>query len=931
MISNARYSIFCLFLCTFLAPTFLPGKVIHIEITERDTVLDGKSWGEVGAYELWRGRIFFGTDPFSAANQQIVDIHLSPVNGQGLVESMSDIVILKPIDQTKSKVALIEVSNRGGKFVPSYFLQGQGRLENPDDAVAFGDGLLMEMGFTIIWLGWQFDVPEGKNNLNFFPPIAKYPEGSPIIGRVRSDWTLDTAAFNLKLGHRNHRGYPAYTTQPALHQLTMRDGRDGNRITIDTNRWGFGKWENNQVIPDPHWIHAKKGFEPHKIYELVYYAENPPVVGLGLSAIRDMAEYVKSDDSCVFKVTTTIAAGVSQTGRFLRHFLYQGFNKSESGIKAFDGLMIMTAGAGRGSFNHRFAQPSRDGHQYSAFLYPTDIFPFTSKIQFDSEINKSDGLLAHLDERYFPKIFYINTGYEYYGRAAALIHSSIDGSSDIAPMSNERIYHLASGQHFVDGLPVRNEAAQQYVGNPLQFKPNYRALLVNLHDWVSKDMAPPDSKYPLISKKELVKLEELNYPRIPGFVPTKVAQTAYRTNYGPQWSQGIITNQPPELGTTYPTWVPQVDPYGNELGGIRNFELEVPLATYLPYSLYHNTQRLNDFRGLFIPFPTGANEVDERPEIEELYSDKKIYLDRVKRTLQQLTLDRFILRRDIHHLLDRANEYWNWMSETQDKTFEQGLSAMTFNIRYDNPGDGISSWEFRRDQVADIIGNYRPDFLGLQEALHHQCKDVARSTKGYRWIGVGRDDGDKAGEFTPIYYQHKLWKIITSDHFWLSKTPEKVSKGWDAAFERIVSWASFKHKGNGKTIFVFNTHFDHRGVEARSRSIELLKSKIDEIAGDHPFLVMGDFNFGASSEPYISIAANDTVKIYDARHLSSTPPLGSLGTFSGFTVGKNLPIRRIDHLFASKHFTARDYEVVNSSKDGFYASDHFAVFSKFDW
>ena len=909
--------------------TSLYSKVLRVEIQQRDTILNGKSWGNSGAYELLRGRVFFGIDPFLAANQNIVDIHFAPVNGDGLIESMSDIVILKPVIADASKIALIEVSNRGGKFIPNYFLQGHGRLEDPQDALAFGDGLLMEMGLTMIWIGWQFDVPEAEHSLNFFPPIAQYPEGTPIIGRVRSDWTLDQETHNLKLGHRNHAGYPVYAPHTASHTLTFRKGRDSARIVMDTTLWDFGRWEEGRVVDDPHFIHAPSGFKPGYIYELVYYAKDPPLVGLGLSALRDIASYVKFDTSCTFSSGKAIAAGVSQTGRFLRHFLYQGFNQTEFGQTAFDGMMIITAGAGRGSFNHRFAQPSRDGHQYSAFFYPTDIFPFSSRAQEDATLQVADGLMSHLPTEFRPKIFYINTGYEYYGRAASLIHTSLDGMTDIRPLPNERIFHIASGQHFVDQMPDSIKDKTIHLGNPLQFKPNYRALLVALHDWVDANQTPPLSKYPLIAAKDLVRLEARNYPKIGGFSPNSVAHTAYHADYGPQWNEGIITKQPPELGPTFPTLVPQVDAFGNERGGIRNFELRVPLASFIPYAPHENPDRLYDFRGLFIPLPSEEVMDDDRTPIQELYANKSIYLTKVKEALRTLVAESFVLARDMHFLLDHASRYWN-MIVAADKD-ERQLSVMSFNIRYDNPNDGISSWDFRRDHVSEIIEKYAPDFLGLQEALLHQCRDVSRELKGYKWFGVGREDGEKKGEYAPIFYQNRRWKLANSGHFWLSETPDRVSVGWDAAFARIVTWGVFRQRNGTKQIYVFNTHFDHRGKIARSKSIELLKEKVKSIAGNHPYLILGDFNFDASSDPYLSIAGNESLPVFDARHMSSTEPLGPAGTFSGFTVQKNLPRRRIDHIFISDHFGAKNYEVINASKNGFYASDHFAVFSQITW
>ena len=185
-------------------------KVLDVQINSRDTILQGQSWGEAGAYELITGIVIFATDPANPANARIIDLHLAPKDNEGFVRSSADLVVLKPIDASKSTMAFVEVSNRGGKFTPAYFLGASGRLTDPNDPMQFGDGLLMQRGITMIWVGWQFDLPESDDLLNFVSPTAKYPEGAPIIGLVRSDWVVDEDTHELNLGHRTMQGYPVY-------------------------------------------------------------------------------------------------------------------------------------------------------------------------------------------------------------------------------------------------------------------------------------------------------------------------------------------------------------------------------------------------------------------------------------------------------------------------------------------------------------------------------------------------------------------------------------------------------------------------------------------------------------------------------------------------------------------------------------------------
>ncbi|NND32268.1 MAG: endonuclease/exonuclease/phosphatase family protein [Saprospiraceae bacterium] len=909
-------------------------RVLSVQFDSRDTVLNGRNWGEAGSYEILKGKVFFGTDPTLPQNQNICDLRLAPRDNAGLVLSSADLVVLKPTDASKSSLALVEVSNRGGKFTLSYFLDGNGHDLDPQNPLPFGDGLLLKRGVTIIWVGWQFDLPDHEQLLNFNTPTVKYPEGTPITGLVRSDWTVDEATNNLGLGHRNQIGYRAYDPASQLHKLTRRAGRDTPRIPVPRSEWNFGRWENGQVEEDLRCIYSEKGFEAGYIYELVYYAANPVVVGLGLAAIRDIISFAKYDPTCPFPVKFGIAAGVSQTGRFIRQFNYQSFNEDESGRKAYDGQIIITAGAGRGSFNHRFAQPSRDAHRYSAFLYPTDIFPFSSGWQKDPLTEDEDGILSHLDSEFIPKIFSVNTGYEYWGRSASLIHTDLTGKEDVLPESNERIFHIASGQHYVGAFPPQNQQTL-YFSNPLEFRPNYRALLVCLMDWVSDGKEPPASAIPIIASGTLVSPAHLDYPRIPDFMPASKPQEPYRVDYGPEWPGGIIAYQPPYVGEAFPILVPQVDRFGNEQSGILNAEITVPLATFIPYSLRQNLAGGNgeiaDFVGTFIPLPRKKNVADQRTAIEDLYVNKFDYLQQVQQHLYSLVENRFLLVEDLHRILMRSSAYWNWIMSS-DSAKDHAIKIMSFNIRYDNPGDGASRWKNRIKMVTGVIDSFAPDFLGLQEALRHQCVDVARRTKNYQWFGVGREDGKVKGEFAPIFYNRKNWKLVDQNSFWLSQTPNEPSKGWDAAHERIVTYGKFRNKKSDLILYVFNTHFDHRGETARINSARLIREKLTAIAEGHPFLLTGDFNMTPQTEAYRTLIRQTTDRtVLDAKIISLNTPTGPSGTFSGFNVEDILPTNQIDYIFCSEEFSVKNFHTIVKSENDLYASDHFPVLAEMQY
>ena len=672
------------FLGSFLLFAFLPlllpwesarGEVVRVVVDRREDILGGREWGDRGPYEKLVGRIYFAFDPANPHNAQIVDLKLAPRNAAGMVEAWTDFMVLQPKNSARRRgIAWVEVSNRGGKATLRYFNRAAGSTD-PVSEADFGDGLFLAEGLTLIWLGWQWDVPDQAGLLRLHVATAVGPEGS-LEGFVRADWTVDEDSEVLLLGHRSHRPYPPVSADHPGHMLTVRDGRLAPRLVIPNDQWWFlpaeeggesGYWER---------IAMEGGFRAGKIYELVYVSRDPFVAGLGLAAVRDVLSYAKYRLDSQFPVRSGVAFGVSQTGRFLRHFLYQGFNTDEKGRKVFDGMLIHTAGAGRGSFNHRFAQPSRDAHRYSAFFYPTDLFPFTSRTQRDPVSGREEGLLSRQRADHLPRVFYTNTGYEYWGRAASLIHTSVDGRQDVNPMENERIYHLAGGQHFVGAFPpgegslMPTEGVPAYRGNPVDFLLTLRALALRLTRWVEGRGDPPPSAYPRVGDGTLVSITGLAFPRIPGVEAPMVIHEAYRLDFGSRWwSEGIIDREPPGVGPAFPSRVSQVDGLGNEVAGVRSTELRAPLATYAPWNLRAGfpgaTHELTDFLGTFVPFSRTEAERSERgdprPSLEALYRSKDTYMEQVRGATRELVREGFLLAADAHIAVQAAEVRWDWL------------------------------------------------------------------------------------------------------------------------------------------------------------------------------------------------------------------------------------------------------------------------------
>lgn len=257
--------------------------------------------------------------------------------------------------------------------------------------------------------------------------------------------------------------------------------------------------------------------------------------------------------------------------------------------------------------------------------------------------------------------------------------------------------------------------------------------------------------------------------------------------------------------------------------------------------------------------------------------------------------------------------------------FSQQMNIITFNIRYNTPNDGVNAWPNRIEMVTGLLKFHDPDFFGLQEALIGQIEDIQNNLTDFEWIGVGRDDGEKGGEFSPVFFNKTKFILIEQNTFWLSETPEIPGKSWDSSLNRIVTWGRFKSKVTGKQFMVFNTHFDHRGVEARKQSAILIRKKIEEMTKDRnlPVILTGDFNLTPDQEP-ISL-----IKKYlsDSREVTEQPPYGPVGTFNSFDW--NAPMEgRIDYIFVQGNIKVLKYAVLTDSKEQCWPSDHLPVFAK---
>jgi hypothetical protein len=405
----------------------LQARVTRVEIESRTDVLDGKAFGDAGAYERLTGQIYFSVRVDNPHNSRIVDLRHAVNLHKGDVEFSADFVAFRPKEARRSNGSLLlEIPNRGRPRIVSLVDGG-----DPDLSRDAGDGWLLRRGFTILSLGWQWDAA-GQDDLKLYAPVAK--EGSQrITGLLRGDVMLSHVAEEIPLGHLilgsiGGTEYPAARPDDPANVLTVRDSRDARRTVIARSEWQFAQTVNGKLVASDRHIHLNGGFQPGKIYEYVYVVADPVIAGLGFAAARDLASYVKHGPDAVVRAARVYGEGISQNGRFLRDFLYEGFNADEEGRVALDAVLAHVAGAGRGSFNYRFAQPSRDAQPTSSVFFPTDVFPFTDLPQTDGLTGERGGLLDRaVAERVVPKIFLSNTSYEYWGRAAALLHVDAGG------------------------------------------------------------------------------------------------------------------------------------------------------------------------------------------------------------------------------------------------------------------------------------------------------------------------------------------------------------------------------------------------------------------------------------------------------------------------------------------------------------------------
>lgn len=661
------------------------GELKTLEFYRREPFAGGKAFEAVGPYEKLVGIARFAVDPNHPRTKLIVDLDKAPRNADGKVEFEADVYILVPKDVSQGNRAILyEVNNRGNKLGLGMFNSGGGG-NDPNDG---GNGFLFRRGFTVVWCGWNAEVLPGDGRMRLKAPVAT-DNGKPIRGLVRYEMVTDAPAESLPLSRREgHGSYPPTKEGEAKATLTWRMRETDPRVPIPREQWSL---ERKPLPKVEHGVQGNYGqvrcrlsggFRPGYIYELICECEGPIVMGLGYAATRDLISFLRHSDDKQNPllidgkpaIQRTHGFGVSQSGRFLRNFLYLGFNADEKGRKVFDGVMPHVAGGGLGFFNHRFAQPTRHNGQHEEHLYPGDAFPFTygdcphgflsAKDGKPIEYHTPRGILSRLraeDSKLIPKVMHTQSAAEYWHRSGSLVHSDPLGTKDVEIPEEVRIYAFGGTQHGPAADPPGRGIGDNLM-NPGDYRPLLRALLDALDAWVHDGRQPPPSAYPRIDRGTLVgwQQDKTGFPAIPGVRYPEVIQRPHLLDFGPEFqAKGIIAREPPEILGHYVVLVPKSDALGNDLGCLLPPEVAVPLATYTGWNLRRRDAgaeaMLVSLTGSYIPFPKTKAERqktgDPRPSIEERYGSFEDYQKRCAAACAELVKQRYMLQEDADRFL----------------------------------------------------------------------------------------------------------------------------------------------------------------------------------------------------------------------------------------------------------------------------------------
>jgi len=614
--------------------------IARIVIAKRQAVFGGASFGTAGAYEVLSGTAYGELDPRAPGNAGIVNVNLGPLNSQGRLDYSVDFMILKPVDAKKGNGRLIyDFVNRGRNTIL--------RLDESGDSFAAndaGNGFLLNRGYTVAWSGWQGDLGGNPAMLTAHLPAAT-DKGKPVRGINREEFT-DVPAGPVFMQTLD---YPALLDTTGT-TLTVRERESDPRKPLPTSSWHFIDERHIEIT-------AAAGFDRGALYELIYPATNETIMDIGLAASRDFVSFLRyadqdstgqanpaHDSGAPFKAA--LAFGISQTGRAINDFIYQGFNADTAGRIVFDGAMPLLSATRRTFTNFEFAQPGRFARQHEDHEYPGDQFPFSYGTSKDSVSGKTDGMLMACEKSHTcPRIVHLDSDTEFWQGRDSLLVTDTSGRPLALP-ENVRAYMMSGQEH--NPAPNWNTRGNcQNLQNALSYAPYARALLVALDRWVTEGVAPPPTVFPSLKNRTLLPLAKVQatYPAIPG--------APFSAFYNSLQAMDSKSMPPEASGPAYPVFFPPVDADGNPHGGIVLPEIAVPIATYSGRNVRaegFSAGELCGLAGSYIPFAATKQERlangDPRPSLEERYKSAQDYADKRKHAVDALVQQGFVLPED---------------------------------------------------------------------------------------------------------------------------------------------------------------------------------------------------------------------------------------------------------------------------------------------
>ncbi len=624
-------------------------RLTEIRVQKTELFAEGARFGDAGVYERVYGVAKGELDPYDWRNEGIVNLDRAPTNARGRVEYEVEWFMLRPANPAKGNGRILyDVTNRGRKFLLHWMMdapaQAAGAVNDPKEVKDAGNALFFRLGYTMVWSGWDPDAPKANHGMAMNSPVV------PNVVRVIRDELVSGTRGPQRDTFR--LTYEAADLDPSKAKLTVRRKEKDPRVAIPAGGWSYVNAREIRLLPE-----GTKP-EPGSLYEFHYPAKDPKVLGIGFAAVRDLVSflrYASSDDEFQRNpargILHALAVGISQSGRYLRDFVHQGFNQDEAARRVFDGVLSHIAGAGGVFLNAEFGQPARTNTQHEDHTYPENAFPFSTARMTDPVSFRPGALLR--GERFDPAWMDVNTSTEYWQKGASLLHTDPLGRRDVQLPANARAYLIAGTQH--GGRTGLTSAPGPCANprNPHSPAPALRALVVALDAWATQGKAPPASRVPTLDAATLVAAGQTGFPEIPGM------QVASFTNDVPlihDWVQPHVTSP-----TRYRTFVSKVDRDGNEVAGIRLPDIAVPLATYTGWNLYKSPfpeGELCDRDGSHVVFAATRTEReakrDPRLSLEERYGNHAAYVKKVDAYAKALVKERLLLAEDAERYVQRA-------------------------------------------------------------------------------------------------------------------------------------------------------------------------------------------------------------------------------------------------------------------------------------